>query len=170
MQDLNFFSHVSGRVQPLIGKIFLKLLDCPSCRPHISVWTEVAGSVIFNSTRNEDPWHGLSRYLDEGIALVVLQSNVVLWLVSLDQDILKKECLNRRECEDIICALYLALQGLADWIIVSRTKMCKHPPPDAGGLSNVDWISFRILQNIDSSSLRELVEFIQWSGNRFLER
>src|SRR5207245_10961152 len=113
------------------------------CSFDVAVWTKVPRAVVQNPPRDRYSWiNFFDGDLDVGIALVVLQSDVVSRLVLLDENIFENQSLDRSLRENVICICYLVLEGKSDRVVEFRSKMRENPALDAGCLSHVDRRAF----------------------------
>ena len=78
------------------------------CHPDVGIWTEAYRAILGRAALDTDTGEGFVADDDLGIGLVVLEQDIVAWLVLLDEGVLEDEGFGLRSYDNILYTTYLA--------------------------------------------------------------
>ena len=117
-------------------------------------WTVVGRSVVQDAPRLVHAWKALAGDLDHGIALSVLEQDVVVRVVLLDQVVLEHERLVLVSRDHVVDVVYPADKRARLGIPVGE-EVAGHAPAQILRLADVDHLVVTVLHHVDAALLRQ---------------
>ena len=126
-------------------------------RTYVRIGTEIEATIFFDLARDDETRIALIGNLDEGIGLVVLEHDIVLWLILLDEIDLEKQGLNIGLSNDKLKIHNLRYQSFCLGI-VAPSEIGTHPIAKILGLPHIDDGTVLVFVNVTARTRRQELE------------